>query len=248
VYESNGSGRVSWRGGGVVKITKPSPVVAFVKAVWDNANSGKGHSWDILNGSLSRALRLAIKSHFKFQPDDFQKVMENFRGGFWFGADPDGKGYGTGFYSLAVEHGNMSAAQSYEKWKGMAPYLFLGKRLCVAWGCNFKNSGSIVIQPAFAELATHSLAAKYKTDDQILQALDRDGKNKWWVTGFDNEVLRIASYYSDSNQGGHQTGKPKKLKKVTHAELAEMSAVIRAAIRPEKVKKPITPSAEGRGA
>lgn len=211
------------------KTKAPSPVVSFVQSVWDNANSGKGHSWQILNGALQSALKLAIHCHFRFELDDFATVMKRFDGGYWFGADSDGKGYGTGWYSYAIENNNMSACQSFEAWKAMAPFLFLGKRL---------GAGSeLCIWEDWKELAPGTLT-RFATDDQMLERLNREGVTKWWVTGFDCQTIRLASYYDKgANPGGHRQGKPKKLRKIERVELESMSKAFRAAMRPLKVKK-----------
>lgn len=215
------------------KAKSPSPVVAFVQSVWDNSNSGKGHSWQILNGSLQAALHLAISAHYKFEPDDFHELYRRFDGGYWFGTNPDGKGMGVGYYAQAVECSNMSACQSYEAWRQMKPYLFLGKRLAVGYN---SEVGLLVIDPKWKEVAPGSLT-RFKTDEQLLESLRGYRNNRWWVTGFDAEFIRLASYYSEKNPYGKRDGKPTKLKKLTHAELDEMSKVLRAGMRPVKEKK-----------
>jgi len=218
------------------KAKKPSPVVSLVQSVWDNANSGKGHSWQILNGSLHQALMIAITAHYKFAPDDFKNVTTNFDGGYWMGTDGDGKNYGERYYAHAVACNNMSAAMSFEHWRGIEPYLFLGKRLSTGGWSGTNEVGLLVINDKAPGIAK---AAGCKTDEQVLDLLSRDCKNKWWVTGFDNEFIRLACYYSDSNKGGHRTGTPKKRIKLTRDQLAEMSKAIRAAIKPEKKKKEV---------
>lgn len=215
-----------------MKSKKQSPVVSFIQSVWDNSNSGKGHSWTILNGALHQALRLAVTSHFKFEPDDFQNIMKSFRGGYWMGADTC-FGHGAGFYSEAVECSNMSACLSFEKWNGMEPYLFLGKRLAPSYG---GDCGLLVIDPKWKDVAPGSIKTA-KTDEQLLDRLSGFKDGKWWVTGFDNEVIRLASYYSKSNEYGLRQGKPTKLMKLSHADLAEMSKVLRAGMRQPKEKE-----------
>lgn len=209
-----------------------SPVIAFLQSVWDNSNSGRGHSWSILNGSLYTALKLAITSHYKFEPDDFHEAYRRFKGGYWFHTDPDGKGMGTWFYTAAVGCGNMSAAQSFEKWTGTAPFLFLGKRLCIPGHNN--DDGLMILRedaPAIVK------AQKCKTDEQALEVLRRSQTGRWWVTGFNETHIRLASYYTEKNTYGHREGTPTKLKKLTHDELAAISKEIRAAMKPAKKKE-----------
>lgn len=211
---------------------KDTPVIALIQSVWSNSNSGKGHSWRILNTALYRALNLAIESHYLFALDDFVTMAKRFDVGYWFGTNPDGKGIGTGIYSHAVEHGNMSACLAFEHWKKFEPWLFVGQRLCVNYGNDQNGGGCLPLAENPAELVVN---AKCRTDATALDVLRRCGA-KWWVTGFDAEYIRFANYYSPENKGGWQTGKPQKLMKLTHEELAAMSKEIRAAMKPKKEK------------
>lgn len=213
---------------------KQSPVVSFMQSVWDNANAGKGHSWGILNQAMKNALNLAVTAHFHFEPQDFADIYRKFTGSYWFGTDADGKGMGGHFYSLAVAVSNMSACKSFEQWNGYEPYLWLGKRLAVG-GYGWGDVGLVVIFPGWESLEPGSLT-RFKTDERMREALANKYAHKWWVTGFDEDHIRLANYYGEDNQGGHRQGKPKNLKKLTRDELARMSKAIRAAMRPVKPK------------
>lgn len=63
---------------------------------------------------MYEAVKLAIISQMKFNKEDFQNIFSKFSGGYWFGVNANGKGYGENFYREAVTSGNISACQSYE--------------------------------------------------------------------------------------------------------------------------------------
>ena len=97
------------------KKTKPSPAYELLLLVWEHALSETGHSYDRLNRSMHGAMNLAIDSGFSFDSDTFARAMADFRGRFWF--------HDEGYYSLAVQTDNLSAAQAYEAWKEREPFI-----------------------------------------------------------------------------------------------------------------------------
>ena len=90
-----------------------SPAYQLLHHVWRHCLAETGHSWERLNRSMRDAMQLAINAGIEFDQNDFTKRCNDFRGGYWFGETG-----GEGFYSLAVQTGNLSAAQAFESWKG----------------------------------------------------------------------------------------------------------------------------------
>jgi len=123
-----------------------SQVHKFLSMVWTKAGTASGErSWDLLNGAMCAALRLAVEAHFTFEADDFAKANADFYGWRWFNNATGGEG----LYSLACcverHHGvNLSACIAFEKWKGREPFIYKdrqcksGRRLavgsCIEWG------------------------------------------------------------------------------------------------------------------
>jgi hypothetical protein len=104
-----------------------SKAFELVKFVWDNEKIG---SLILLNPRLQDALNLAISIQLKFDKNDFENLNKRYNGEYWFGANTNGKGIGEMFYSLACEVGNTSAAQSYEAFYNLKPFISKkGKRL-----------------------------------------------------------------------------------------------------------------------
>ena len=46
---------------------------------------------------MYEAVKLAIISQMKFNKEDFQNIFSKFSGGYWFGVNANGKGYGENF-------------------------------------------------------------------------------------------------------------------------------------------------------
>lgn len=199
-----------------------SLVVRHVGDIYRNSNNGKGHSWRILNSALFESLSTCITAHLPFQPDDFETIYNQFKGGFWFGADSDGKGAGGRFYSMAAECGNMSACQSFEQWRGFEPYLLLGKRMAVGFEVFWVDHNL-----DFSEVA---LIKPPRNDLALLEYLKWKGK-RWHVTGIEPERIRLAAYHRRHNMGGHQEGKPTSNQNLTHADLARLSKALRSAAK-----------------
>jgi hypothetical protein len=98
-----------------------SPAIQLLDLVWSNCNEVNGHSWERLNGSMKDALSLAISAGMAFDLGDFASFRERYRFGYWGGQDSGG--FAEGFYTEAVCKGNMSAAKSFEQWKGRKPFI-----------------------------------------------------------------------------------------------------------------------------
>jgi hypothetical protein len=95
---------------------KESPALKLMRIVWSNVQEGTSHSWTRLNGAMSNALKLAIEAGLKFDKNDFATINNEMSGGFWMNSD-----FG---YALAICSEHPSAYQSYETWKGIAPYIW----------------------------------------------------------------------------------------------------------------------------
>jgi len=108
-----------------MKKKRESPAMTLVRLVWDNAlGAGPNHSWERINGAMRAAVGLAISAGLRFEPGDFQEMAESFDMNHWAGTDPRGGTYGEWFYSQAVSSSNLSAAQSFEQWRGRGPFIF----------------------------------------------------------------------------------------------------------------------------
>lgn len=105
-----------------------SPARKLLQILWDNKMDGTGFSYQRINEGMGSALYLAIRLGMKFRTDDFAEIHKDFRGHYWFGTDND-HSQGERFYSAAAEVGNLSACQSFEKWKERQPFIYEGKRL-----------------------------------------------------------------------------------------------------------------------
>ena len=100
----------------------------LIEFVWNNE---KTDSYLRVNIAMYEAVKLAIISQMKFNKEDFQNIFSKFSGGYWFGVNANGKGYGENFYRKAVTSGNISACQSYEAFCNIKPFIdSKGRRLC----------------------------------------------------------------------------------------------------------------------
>jgi hypothetical protein len=121
-------------------------------------------SWQRLNTALAMTLNAGIIAGMFFDEDDFKNICANFKGGYWFGCDRDNC-YGERFYSLAVEHNNLSACKSFESWKNRKPFKLDGKRICIhfvfEWQdlrvccTSFDDDGSYLIACAYESFYAH---------------------------------------------------------------------------------------------
>lgn len=109
-------------------MNEKSKAFELIEFVWNNE---KTDSYLRVNIAMYEAVKLAIISQMKFNKEDFQNIFSKFSGGYWFGVNANGKGYGENFYRKAVTSGNISAGQSYEAFCNIKPFIdSKGRRLC----------------------------------------------------------------------------------------------------------------------
>jgi hypothetical protein len=106
-----------------------SPVVRLFHHLW---GENRTRSWREENDALQRTLMLAIEARLPFEPDDFKRVYDGYKGGYWMGE-------GEHYYAKAIELRNTAACQSFEKWKGRPAFIYNGNRLHV--GSSFTFDG-----------------------------------------------------------------------------------------------------------
>lgn len=106
------------------KAQKASPAMLLVEHVWGHCGEKGRDSYRTLNASMIDALSLAITSGMQFARDDFTYIANRFNFGYWCGND--GHMSGERFYSAACKADNLSAAQSFEAWKGRRPFIVKG--------------------------------------------------------------------------------------------------------------------------
>jgi len=73
------------------------------------------------NAEISASLTeeaLIDRGNALLEAGDFAAAMNEFRAGYWFGETG-----GEALYSLAVQTGNLSAAQDFEAWQGRPPFI-----------------------------------------------------------------------------------------------------------------------------
>ena len=105
-----------------------SPTIAFLDLVWNNTNAAQGHSWQRLNSSMHRALRLVIEAGFDVTPGDLEHV-QHFRFGRWCR-----EGGFDNFYAYALGAGNLNAAKAIEQHLGRPAFIVDGPRIPGARG------------------------------------------------------------------------------------------------------------------
>lgn len=116
---------------------KKSKAFELIEFVWRNE---RVKSWMLLNPLLQDAVDIAIGLHLEFSENDFKDIYKNFNGGYWFGANGNGKGMGERFYIKACKVKNISAARSFEKWLGIKPFITeKGNRLYAGFECLLKD-------------------------------------------------------------------------------------------------------------
>lgn len=75
-----------------INIMEKSKAFELIEFVWNNE---KTDSYLRVNIAMYEAVKLAIISQMKFNKEDFQNIFSKFSGGYWFGVNANGKGYGT---------------------------------------------------------------------------------------------------------------------------------------------------------
>lgn len=98
----------------------------FIETAWDFE---KTKSYDRLNSIMYQSVLLAIEAQMRFEKNDFVDICNKCNGGYWFGCNTNGKGYGSGFYIQAKSFNNSSALQSYEQFAGIKPFIHKNKRI-----------------------------------------------------------------------------------------------------------------------
>lgn len=129
---------VGFRHGAAIDIC--SAPVQICTLAYEKAWGATGKSWPRLNSGLYSILKAVITLGLEFQEDDIATIYAECNGGYWFGASLNCKHQGEGFYRAANTCGNLSAAKSFEKWRGRTPFLSqTGTR--VSEGTEFKYQG-----------------------------------------------------------------------------------------------------------
>lgn len=141
------------------KNPKESPALQFLAVLWSNALEGTGHSWERLNHGMAGALHVAIKTGLHFDLEDFAAICERFRFGYWCGVDGSTM-TGERFYTSACEVDNLSACQSFEKWKERPPFVCEGRRLHI--GAELRWEGLRCKVTSFAQDCQSIGACHYK--------------------------------------------------------------------------------------
>jgi hypothetical protein len=124
-----------------------------------------------------------------------------FRWHYWVTDNPEW------IYYAAIINGNVSCIEAWEKWRRRQP--FRGNDVSVTrWESDDSPGGY---------LHTHGISRKRERLAEGF-GLPLHGL-QWWVTGFDdaNGLIRLANY-----GGPWPRGKPKKVMKLTHEELAAL--------------------------
>ncbi len=81
-------------------MNEKSKAFELIEFVWNNE---KTDSYLRVNIAMYEAVKLAIISQMKFNKEDFQNIFSKFSGGYWFGVNANGKGYGENFYRKDTE-------------------------------------------------------------------------------------------------------------------------------------------------
>jgi len=108
-------------------MNEKSEAYRLLEIIWLNEKTG---SYKRLNEIMYGCLNLAIKANLQFHEDDIKNIAKNFRGGYWFSVNGNGKGLGEVFYQQAIFYNNLSAIKSFEKWTKLKPFILNNKRLC----------------------------------------------------------------------------------------------------------------------
>lgn len=141
-----------------MKTENNSAVISYLEATYRLSCSTGGHSWRVINTAMQQALAVAITARFPFEKDDFSVLCRS-NGGWpdngylgWYRWFSEG---GENFYKLAIDSRNITAAISFEQWKGRKPFIFQKQRLYKGarfewkprewWYCNsFAEDGSYI--------------------------------------------------------------------------------------------------------
>jgi hypothetical protein len=145
---------------GEMKMETNKPDTLIYSNVQNVYRGNDWKSWQRLNTALQMTLNAGIIAGMIFGEDDFKNICSNFKGGYWFGVDTD-TCFGEKFYSLAVEHNNLSACQSFENWKKRKPFRLNNKRICIHSVFDWK--GMRVCCTSFADDGSYIIACAYES-------------------------------------------------------------------------------------
>ena len=101
-----------------------SQVIQFLSLAWKNATENVPFSYERINHTMQRVLFAAVGS-FKFELDDWKKINEGFRSGYWLDTER--------YYTAAIGNDNASAVASIEKHLGRTPLIADNVRVASVW-------------------------------------------------------------------------------------------------------------------
>jgi hypothetical protein len=103
------------------RVKKRSMVLRYLDDVWNHVTSGVPSSYERMNHTMDRAVRLAVGA-FEFEEGDWREIVLGYRSGYWLRTEP--------MYAAAIINENASAVASIEKYLGRTPLIADGVRLC----------------------------------------------------------------------------------------------------------------------
>lgn len=157
---------------------KDSAPLQLLNLIWDNASKAGSDSWRRYNGALQEGLSLAIRSGMKFEPDDFKVIEARYRPEYWMGM---GSNDGEGYFQLAVINDNISAAASFEKWKGRKPIIWDQIR---THDTNYESPRRLFIGAWFQWQGEWACVTKFLNEDDSFRACSYKQKpNFYYLEG-----------------------------------------------------------------
>lgn len=244
-----------------------STVIQLLDLVWANCNKVQGHSWERLNTSMHSALTLAITSGMVFDLGDFASFERRYRFGYWGIQHSGSNGFAEGFYVTAVACGNMSAAKSFEQWKGRKPFIVEdaeAERHAVGRGCESNCGGRLAIGSRFRYRGEYVTVTSFSGDGEHLTACtykpvesgsgSRKIAKRFKITREDLlqyrrrlKLLGMLTEYANKGDAEHkEVRKLLKMRKNTKPEDVSFEA-LEAAVKTLGLKAKKTPKAEEEG-
>lgn len=177
-----------------------SAAMNLLRIIWEH---GKKDSWERINHAMRNGLTLAIGSGLSFRASDFEDISREFRWRYWVSADPEW------IYHNAIINGNESCIKAWEQHCGREPFRAnqVELRRWPGGECSGYD-GYIHANTSARQRERLAVGFGFPIKDR-----------QWWVTGFEdsNGTVRLASY-----EKFWPEGKPVKLRKLTHEELAKL--------------------------
>ena len=143
-----------------------SPAIQLIRLVWDNVvHHRKKTSWTRVDFAMGWALKLAIKSGFRFARSDFETMAREFT------ITVNELHYtlacGVDIYGHSHCYENLTAAVAFETWKNRNPFILQTQphylvRHRIAVGSRFPWYGTWVNCTSFAEDGQSLIACSYK--------------------------------------------------------------------------------------